>query len=81
MDHTVTVLEGLRRLPNPTRSELAESCRLSVPTVRRAVGRLMRDGLAEETVSQAAGVGRPPRTVRLRPGGACPFWDFPSSKP
>jgi predicted NBD/HSP70 family sugar kinase len=31
----------------------------------------MRDGLAEETVSSAAGVGRPPRTVRLRPGSAC----------
>jgi predicted NBD/HSP70 family sugar kinase len=71
MDHTVTVLEGLRRLPDSTRAELADSCRLSVPTVSRAVARLMRDGLAEETAGQAAGVGRPPRTVRLRRGAAC----------
>lgn len=71
MDHTITVLEGLRRLPNSTRSELAESCRLSVPTVSRGVARLMRDGLAEEMVSPGGGVGRPPRTVRLRPGSAC----------
>jgi predicted NBD/HSP70 family sugar kinase len=71
MDHTVTVLEGLRRLPSSTRAELAESCGLSVPTVSRAVARLMRDGLAEETISRAAAVGRPPRTVRLRPAAAC----------
>jgi predicted NBD/HSP70 family sugar kinase len=71
MDHTVTVLEGLRRMPDATRSELAESCRLSVPTVSRAVARLMRDGLAEEQTAQVVGVGRPPRTVRLRPGAAC----------
>lgn len=71
MDHTVTVLEGLRRLPNSTRAELADSCGLSVPTVSRAVARLIRDGHAEETTSPAAGVGRPPRTVRLRPAAAC----------
>jgi predicted NBD/HSP70 family sugar kinase len=68
--HTLEVLEALCRRPEASRSELADVTGLSAASISRAVAHLRREGLVDERDAPAAGVGRPPRVVRLRPGAA-----------
>jgi predicted NBD/HSP70 family sugar kinase len=68
--HTLDVLEALCRTPESSRAVLAETTGLSPATISRAVAHLRREGLVEERDVAGAGVGRPPRVVRLRPDAA-----------
>ena len=70
MDHSVTVLELLRHRPLSSRAELADAAGVSQATISRVLARMRRDGFVEELATDAAGLGRPPGLVRIRPGAA-----------
>jgi predicted NBD/HSP70 family sugar kinase len=64
------VLQTLCDAPVASRAELIERTGLSPASISRAVAELRRAGLVVERAAPNAGVGRPPRVVRLRSDAA-----------
>ncbi len=67
----IAVLEALVGRGATSRASLTDLTGLSAATVGRAVDRLVRLGILQESSPEPAGVGRPPRLVRIDERTAC----------
>ena len=59
------VLEFVQRHGPASRAVMARGCGMSAPTVSKAVGSLIRNGLLEETEASEGGFGRPGKLLRM----------------